>query len=133
MATLTSHEAVDHRSAELKAQAADMPIVDIVMNLERLVGPSVVATISGTLHRGVVAQAWMLGAEPNDEEQSRLRAGYHALQLIVEANSAAEARSWLMGTDESLATNSPLLALRQGDLERVLNSALRYAHDENGY
>lgn len=114
--------------------AMSMSIAQVVQELERLLGATIVADIAGVTETRAVAQ-WKTGREP--QRPHVLRFALQIALMIVGRTGAEVARAWFHGSNPYLDDARPIALLRdrplhevQGDLLRAARAfALRKDHD----
>ncbi len=100
-----------------------------LIELERQIGPTLIAVLTGNRDRYVVFR-WLDSMDelkPTKEEARRLAFAIEQLRIVTKAEGVDITRAWLLGSDPSGV--SPLAAIRSGDFERVINSAQRLISD----
>jgi hypothetical protein len=126
---------VDPLSPEqVSDEAALLPIQEIVAYLQEHLGQRMTAYISGVKDPKMVAR-WIARQNlPRDEAQIRLREGYQATRLVVDAYGAETAKAWLFGSNAELGSQAPAYMLRQArsweDLRSIVPAARAFARAE---
>ena len=94
---------VDPLSPEqVSDEAALLPIHEIIAYLQEHLGQRMTAYVSGVKDPKMVAR-WIARQNlPRDEAQIRLREGYQATRLIVDAYGDETAKAWLFGSNAEL-------------------------------
>jgi hypothetical protein len=91
----------------LSAEAARLPISEIVAFLRQHLGQRVTADISGVNDPKMVAR-WIAGlSTPRDQPQRRMREGYQAARLLVSAYGDETAKAWFYGSNARLDDDAP--------------------------
>lgn len=71
-------------------------------------------------------------AEPRPEARKRLLAAHRAWMQVSTAESDYIARNWFIGSNPRLGEVSPLEALREGDIQEVLDAAAAFVSGTDG-
>ncbi len=126
---------VDPLSPEqVSDEAALLPIQEIVAYLQEHLGQRMTAYISGVKDPKMVARWIARQNRPRDEAQIRLREGYQATRLVVDAYGAETAKAWLFGSNAELGSQAPAYMLRQArsweDLRSIVPAARAFARAE---
>ena len=121
---------------QVSDEAALLPIQDIVAYLQEHLGQRMTAYISGVKDPKMVAR-WIARQNlPRDEAQIRLREGYQATRLVVDAYGDETAKAWLFGSNAELGSQAPAYMLRQArsweDLRSIVPAARTFARAEPG-
>ncbi len=104
-------------AAHARAVRSEFPV--IVTELRELLGARVCAALGSVRETRAIAQ-WAAGSRtPSTAVQQRLRVALQAAAAIAAADSAAVAQAWFQGMNPQLDDRSPLLLLRDGDLDEV--------------
>ena len=91
----------------LSAEAARLPISEIVGFLREHLGQRVTADISGVNDPKMVAR-WIAGlSTPRDHPQRRMREGYQAARLLVSAYGDETAKAWFYGSNTRFEDEAP--------------------------
>ena len=104
--------------------AMSMSIAQVVQELERLLGATLVAAIGGVGETRAVAQ-WMNGREP--QRSHALRFALQIVQMISTRDDGEVARAWFHGSNPALADQTPAVLLRDQPLEDVRSPLLAAA------
>ena len=129
---------VDQLSPEqVSDEAALLPIQEIVAYLQDHLGQRMTAYISGVKDPKMVAR-WIARQNlPRDEAQIRLREGYQATRLIVDAYGDETAKAWLFGSNAELGSQAPAYLLRQAhsweDLRTIVPAVRAFVRAEPGH
>lgn len=98
-------------------------------------------------HLGMTAVSFLAGAkdsrqasrwakaganEPRPETRKRLLAAHRAWTQISIAESDYVARNWFIGTNPRLGEISPLEALREGNIQEVMDAASAFVSGTDG-
>jgi hypothetical protein len=123
---------VDPSSPEqVSDEAALLPIQEIVAYLQDHLGQRMTAYISGVKDPKMVARWISRQNLPRDESQIRLREGYQATRLLVDAYGDETAKAWLFGSNAELDSQAPAYMLRQArsweDLRSIVPAARAFA------
>jgi hypothetical protein len=103
-------------------EAALLPIPEIIAYLQEHLGQRMTAYISGVKDPKMVAR-WIARQNlPRDEAQIRLREGYQATRMIVDAYGDETAKAWLFGSNADLDSQAPAYMLRQAQSWEDLRS-----------
>ncbi|MDX6630466.1 MAG: hypothetical protein QOH00_2712 [Gaiellales bacterium] len=126
---------VDPSSPEqVSDEAALLPIQEIVAYLQDHLGQRMTAYISGVKDPKMVARWISRQNVPRDESQIRLREGYQATRLLVDAYGDETAKAWLFGSNAELDSQAPAYMLRQArsweDLRSIVPAARAFARAE---
>ena len=121
---------------QVSDEAALLPIQEIVAYLQEHLGQRMTAYISGVNDPKMVAR-WIARQNlPRDEAQIRLREGYQATRLVVDAYGDETAKAWLFGSNAELGNQAPAYMLRQArsweDLRSIVPAARAFARAEPG-
>jgi hypothetical protein len=121
---------------QVSDEAALLPIQDIVAYLQEHLGQRMTAYISGVKDPKMVARWISRQNLPRDEAQIRLREGYQATRLVVDAYGNETAKAWLFGSNAELGSQAPAYMLRQArsweDLRSIVPAARAFARAEPG-
>jgi hypothetical protein len=99
-------------SQRLDDEATIRPIREIAAYLQDAVGQRVAAAIAGLNDAKQIGRyARDGGPEPHGATERRLREGYKAVRMLVDAYDAKTARAWLFGTNTRLDDNAPIEVL----------------------
>lgn len=96
--------------------AMSMSIAEVVHELERLLGATMVARIGGVAETRAVAQ-WKNGREP--QRPHVLRFALQIAQMISAPADGEVARAWFQGSNPTLDDATPATLLRDKPLEDV--------------
>lgn len=100
---------------------------DLAAYLEEHVGQRVTAYLSGLRDSKRVGQ-WAEGTvRPRSPNGLRLRHGYHATRLLVEAFGDETAKAWLFGANRQLGDEAPAFVLRHSELPEEVAPVIRAA------
>src|SRR2546425_84216 len=97
--------AVDPVAVEREATVSD--IAEIAAFLQRTLGQKVTAYLSGLRDPKVVGRWSRHEITPRDPVKMRLRAGYQAARMLVDAYGTETAKAWFFGTNTRLADLRP--------------------------
>lgn len=93
----------------LDDEATTRSIREIAAYLQDTVGQRVAAAIAGLGDaRQIGRYAHEDGPEPHGTTERRLREGYKAVRMLVDAYNAKTARAWLFGTNTRLDDRAPI-------------------------
>lgn len=110
-----------------RGSSAENEIAVMVGRLDSDLGESLVAFITGVDEETV--SAWAAGEIlPPAEARHALRFTLRAFSIVAEADSAAVARAWFVGTNPGLGDTSPAEALEAGHFDQVIAAAQSHAH-----
>ena len=117
--------------AVIEREATVTGIAEIAAFLQDALGQKVTAYLSGLRDAKIVGR-WVRGqADPRDLVKMRLRAGYQAARLIVEAYGPETAKAWFFGCNTRLDDEAPASVLRRArtpdDLRHVVPAARAFA------
>ena len=120
---------LDPVSVEREAAVTD--IAKIAAFLQDALGQKITAYLGGLRDAKVVGR-WVRGqVDPRDMVKMRLRSGYQAARMIVEAYGPETAKAWFFGCNTRLDDEAPASVLRRArtpdDLQRVVPAALAFA------
>lgn len=105
-----------------------MSIHEVARQLVSHLGATAVAVLAGAKDRKLPYK-WLReegGVTPRPEAQRRLLAAHRMWQTISSAEEDYTARNWFIGANPRLGEQSPLLALRDGEVEKVLAAAIAF-------
>jgi hypothetical protein len=121
---------------QVSDEAALLSIQDIVAYLQEHLGQRMTAYISGVKDPKMVARWISRQNLPRDEAQIRLREGYQATRLVVDAYGDETAKAWLSGSNAELGSQAPAYMLRQArsweDLRSIVPAARSFVRAEPG-
>lgn len=109
---------------EAHEHAMSMSIAQVVQELERLLGATMVAVIGGVAETRAVSQ-WKSGREP--QRPHPLRFALQVALMIATGVDQEVARAWFQGSNPDLDDATPLSLLRDRPLAEVQTSLLRAA------
>ncbi|GAB4100552.1 hypothetical protein GCM10028789_27170 [Sinomonas halotolerans] len=97
-----------------------MDIRDLVRELTRSVGATVVQTMAGVEDR-TLPRGWAKpdGPDPGPVTEARLRLGYRVWKTLEMAEGRNVALAWLMGANPRLGDDLPVLCIQQQNREVV--------------
>jgi hypothetical protein len=96
----------------LDDEAATRSIREIAGYLQEAVGQRVAAAIAGLVDAKQIGRyAREDGPEPHGTTERRLREGYKAVRMLIDAYDAKTARAWLFGTNTRLDDRAPIEVL----------------------
>jgi L-ornithine N5-monooxygenase len=109
---------------QIVAESVRTPITRIVEYLQKHVGKTLTAYVSGG-ERSDAIESWLRGTTvPEPSAIPRLRHAYLAVRLVSEMFGDETAAAWLFGIKAELGDEAPAAVLRHGDdLERVVTAA----------
>lgn len=113
-----------------------LPLHQLVADLNRNLGPTLVAFIAGVSSRQLPAR-WASEpgdprhVEPRDEAKQRLQLAHTAFHAIDEQESEHVARQWLIGANPRFGGHTPAERIREWDAVGV-HGALRAFLDDSG-
>ena len=121
--------ALDPAGVEREATVTD--IAKIAAFLQDALGQKVTAYLSGLRDPKIVGR-WVRGqVDPRDMVKMRLRSGYQAARMLVEAYGAETTKAWFFGCNTRLDDEAPASVLRRArtpdDLRRVVPAARAFA------
>jgi hypothetical protein len=97
---------------QVSVEAARLPISEIAAFLRQHLGQRVTAYLSG-LNDPKMVSRWIAGqSTPRDHAQRRLREGYQAARLLVNAYGDETAKAWFFGSNARLDGEAPAYLLR---------------------
>ncbi|HJT90810.1 MAG TPA: hypothetical protein VJ777_02555 [Mycobacterium sp.] len=104
-----------------------LDVHELVRRLIMHLGPTLVATLSGVRSRRI-PHRWALpgGPLPSPAAYVRLTAAQQVWDLISSAEGDDIARAWLISADTHLDEHAPVLALRAGKIEEVVDAAVAF-------
>jgi hypothetical protein len=116
---------------QISADAARLPIGEIAKFLQDHLGQKMTAYLSGVRDPKMVSH-WIAGHNiPRDEPQLRLREGYQAARLLVDAYGDETAKAWFFGSNTRLDDQAPAFVLRHArsweELRSIVPSARAFA------
>jgi hypothetical protein len=116
---------------KIEREAQTTPISKVAAFLQEKLGQKVTAYLSGLKDPKEVG-AWAAGAvKPRFEAEMRLRYGYQAARLIIQAYAEETAKSWFFGTNTRLNDEAPAFLLRNAktpeDFRFVIPAARAFA------
>ena len=118
----------------LHAQTARMDIHQLVRELNAALGPTLVATLSGSKDRKLpIKWAKADGPTPSPTFQARLQAAHRAWSMISSGEGEHVARAWFIGGNPTLGESTPISAIRddrRAELSRAVTVFLRGDADE---
>jgi len=96
----------------LDDEATTVSIRDIAAYLQETVGQRVAAAMAGLADAKQIGRyARKGGPEPHGVTERRLREGYKAVRMLVDAYDDKTARAWLFGTNTRLDDRAPIEVL----------------------
>ena len=96
----------------LDDEATTVSIRDIAAYLQETVGQRVAAAMAGLADAKQIGRyARKGGPEPHGMTERRLREGYKAVRMLVDAYDDKTARAWLFGTNTRLDDRAPIEVL----------------------
>lgn len=96
-----------------------LPFPELVGELRGILGPRLVAYISGVKETRAVHQ-WADGArKPSDLTQNRLRLAFQLAAAINQIDGPEIAQAFFQGLNPQLDDRSPARLLREGDLDDI--------------
>jgi hypothetical protein len=121
---------------QVSSEAALLSIQEIVAFLQLHLGQRMTAYIGGVNDPKMVAR-WIAHQNlPRDEPQMRLREGYQAARLLVDAYGSETAKAWLFGSNVELGDQAPAYMLRSAhtweDLRTIVPAARAFARAAAG-
>ncbi|HET6173656.1 MAG TPA: hypothetical protein VFD90_13665 [Gaiellales bacterium] len=122
---------------QVSDEAALLPIPEIIAYLQEHLGQRMTAYLSGVKDPKMVAR-WIARQNlPRDEVQIRLREGYQATRLLVDAYGDETAKAWLFGSNAELDSQAPAYMLRQAhnweDLRSIVPAVRAFVRAEPGH
>jgi hypothetical protein len=121
---------------QVSSEAALLPIHEIAAFLQHHLGQRMTAYIGGVNDPKMVAR-WIAQQNlPRDQPQMRLREGYQAARLLVDAYGAETAKAWLFGSNAELGDRAPAYMLREArsweDLRSIVPAARAFSRAATG-
>lgn len=105
-----------------------LDVHELARRLLRDLGATVVATLAGVRDRKLPYKwAEHDGPTPRAAALSRLQTAHRAWLLVSDADSPHVARAWFIGANPRLDEHSPVMELREGNLQGVLAAAKAWA------
>ena len=92
----------------LDDDAATRSVAEIAGYLQEQVGQRVAAAIAGLVDAGQIGRYACGTASPRAVTERRLREGFKAVRLLVDAYDGQTARAWLFGTNIRLGDRAPI-------------------------
>jgi hypothetical protein len=122
---------------QVSDEAALLTIQEIIAYLQEHLGQRMTAYLSGVKDPKMVAR-WIGGHNlPRDRAQIRLREGYQATRLIVDAYGDETAKAWLSGSNAELGNQAPAFVVRNAceweDLRSLMPAVHAFVRAEPGY
>jgi hypothetical protein len=122
---------------QISDEAALLPIQEIIAYLQEHLGQRMTAYIAGVKDPKMVARWIARHNQPRDESQMRMREGYQATRLLVDAYGDETAKAWLFGSNAELDSHAPAFLLRQArdweDLRSIVPAARSFARADPGH
>ena len=122
--------------ADVSSEAALLSIDEITAFLQDHLGQRMTAYLAGVSDPKMVARWIARQNVPRDEAQMRLREGYQAARLLVDAYGDETAKAWLFGSNVELGDQAPAYMLRQAhaweDLRAIVPAARSFARASPG-
>lgn len=87
-------------------------IAAIAAYLQEHLGQKLTAYIAGIKDPKMVGKWIREDVEPHDTVKARLREGYKAVRMIVEAYGGETAKAWMIGSNTRLDDQAPAMLLR---------------------
>jgi hypothetical protein len=119
---------------QVNSEAARLPIHEIATFLQQHLGQRMTAYISGINDPKMVSRWIARQNTPRDQPQLRLREGYQAARLVVNAYGDETAKAWFFGSNARLDDQAPAYVLRRAqtweDLRSVLPLARSFAGEQ---
>jgi hypothetical protein len=119
---------------QVSDEAALLPIQEIITYLQEHLGQRMTAYLAGVKDPKMVARWIARQNQPRDESQMRMREGYQATRLLVDAYGDETAKAWLFGSNAELGSQAPAFLLRQArdweDLRSIVPAARAFARAE---
>lgn len=113
---------------ETHAQTMRQDIHETTAQLVRHLGVTAVSFLANAKDSKQAAKwAKSDGPEPREGAAKRLTAAHRVWSLISTAEDDYVARNWFLGNNPRLDENSPLEALREGQLKEVLAAAKAFS------
>ena len=108
-------------------QTTRMDSHELVRQLNSHLGATLVAALAGVRDKKL-PHKWAKadGPEPRPEAWSRLTAAQRVWAMIATAESESIARSWFIGANPRLGEESPVMALREGNIPTVIGAATAF-------
>ncbi len=121
---------------QVSSEAALLPIHEVTAFLQEHFGQRMTAYIGGIKDPKMVAR-WIAGQNlPRDEPQMRLREGYQAARMLIDAYGVETAKAWLSGSNSELGDQAPAYVLRQArtweELRSIVPAARAFARATPG-
>jgi hypothetical protein len=115
----------------VERDATTLEISDVASYLQDQIGQKMTAYLAGVTDAKMVGRWASTEHAPRDDVKLRLRHGYQAVRLLVEAYSAETAKAWLFGANTRLDDEAPAYILRHArgydDLRFVVPAARAFA------
>jgi hypothetical protein len=104
-----------------------MDIHDIVRELNAVLGPTLVAALSGSKDRKL-PNRWAKpdGPEPRDVFANRLQFAHRQWALLAAADGDHVARQWFIGGNPLLGEVTPITAIREDQHEAVARAVAAF-------
>ena len=116
---------------QVHGATARLDIHELVRQLNTVLGPTLVAALSGTRDRKLpIKWAKSDGPTPGVDFQRRLQLAHRVWTQIAGAESDHVARSWFIGANPQLGEDTPLTALRQDRSAQVVAAAAAFVEDQ---
>ena len=110
---------------QVSDEAALLPIQDIVAYPPGAPRPAHDGILSGVKDPKMVARWISRQNLPRDEAQIRLREGYQATRLVVDAYGNETAKAWLFGSNAELGSQAPAYVLARRVAGRICARSCR--------
>lgn len=115
---------------QIHQDASRMDIHDLVRELNRNVGATVVQTMAGVKDR-TSPYSWAKpdGPAPRAVPEARLRLGFRVWKTIEMAEGKHVALAWLMGANPRLDEELPVLCIQHQKVREVIGAAEAFVDD----
>jgi hypothetical protein len=104
--------AVTYPGEEVSADAARLPIHEIVAYLQKHLGQRTTAYVSGVRDPKMVSHWIARRNMPRDQAQMRLREAYQATRLLEATYGDETARAWFSASNARLGDQAPAFVIR---------------------
>lgn len=101
---------------------------EVVRELNANLGTTAVAALAGS-RDSKLPYKWVKGTRPSDAAIKRLNCAHMVWNFVAKNESDHIARSWFIGVNPLLDSESPLLALRDGKMQDVVEAAEAFVTD----
>lgn len=111
-------------------ETTKLDLNEVVQHLNTHLGPTLVALLAGVSDRKLPGKWASKAVTPRHEAEKRLRAAHRAWITVATSETDHVARAWFIGANPLLEEDSPIEALRAGQVKAVLNAANHFVMAE---